>query len=71
MEKMLKFQKRAARIILNKSYDTPSKTLFKQLGWLTFQQRITYHKGVLTPYIISTPDIGTNQASMIDFDLTR
>ena len=47
MDKLYKLQKRAARIILNAKYDVPSLVLFKKLGWLTIQNRIDYHRGVL------------------------
>jgi hypothetical protein len=39
---------RAARIILNAKYDIPSLQLFKKLGWLSIQNRLEYHKSVLT-----------------------
>jgi hypothetical protein len=44
---MIKFQKRAARIILDKSYDAPSAELFKQLNWMRFDERIIYKKAIL------------------------
>ena len=45
--KLNKIQKRAARIILQKSYDTPSLKLFSKLEWLTFENRCKYHSGVM------------------------
>ena len=41
--RILKLQKRAARIILKADITTPSKTLFSELNWLTFPQRVQYH----------------------------
>ena len=45
--KLLKIQKCASRIILNKSATTSSAPLFKDLKWLTFNQRYTYNTAVL------------------------
>ena len=39
-----KFQKRAARIILDKSYDTPSLELFSELNWMKIHDRILFKK---------------------------
>ena len=47
IDKLCKLQKRAARIILNAKFDAPSKPLFKDLGWLSFENRVQYHKGVM------------------------
>ena len=41
--RLLKLQKRAARIILNADILTPSKWLFQELNWLTFPKRVQYH----------------------------
>ena len=41
--RILKLQKRAARIILKADITTPSKTLFSELNWLAFPQRVQYH----------------------------
>ena len=46
VNKIVKLQKRAARVILNTSFDSPSDPLFKKLKWLTFPQRIMYHKAI-------------------------
>ena len=46
VNKIVKLQKRAARVILNTSYDSPSSPLFKKLKWLTFLQRVKYHKAI-------------------------
>ena len=45
--KLLKIQKRASRIMLNKSATTSSAPLFKDLKWLTFNQRNNYNTAVL------------------------
>ena len=47
LQEMIKFQKRAARVILDKDYDTPSAELFRLLGWMKFDERITFKKAVL------------------------
>ena len=38
--KLQKIQKRAARIILNKTYDTPSAVLFTSLKWMTLDREV-------------------------------
>ena len=40
--RLLKLQKRAARIILQADFMTPSKEMFRELGWLTFSNRVEY-----------------------------
>jgi len=40
-DKLVKFQKRAAGVILNCDCYTPSSELFKELNWQTFPERIT------------------------------
>ena len=47
LNKLFKFQKRAARIILNKNTDTPSDELFNELKWLKIGDRIEYVKATL------------------------
>ena len=46
LAKLHKFQKRAARIILDKNTETPSSELFNELNWLQIQDRINYLKSV-------------------------
>ena len=46
-DSMIKLQKRAARIILDKGIDTPSAGMFAELNWMKFPDRITYQKSVL------------------------
>ena len=43
---LVKFQKRAARVILDKDYSTPSKHLFNELNWLTFPERVVFLKSI-------------------------
>ena len=43
INRLLKLQKRAARIILQADFMPPSKEMFQELGWLTFTQRVQYH----------------------------
>ena len=47
LDKPIKFQKRAARLILDKDIDTPSAEVFQQLGWMKFDEPVTYRKAVL------------------------
>jgi hypothetical protein len=43
-----KLQKRAARVILNcKIRDIDSRSLFKKLNWMPFEDRVTYRRAVL------------------------
>lgn len=44
IQRITKFQKRAARIILDAPFLTPTEELFENLNWLTFQDRVLYHK---------------------------
>ena len=45
--RLLKLQKRAARIILQADILTPSKSMFKELRWLSFLKRIKYHTYIM------------------------
>jgi hypothetical protein len=45
--RILKLQKRQARLILDQDPIAPSEPLFKQLGWMSIEQRIKYHKYLL------------------------
>ena len=47
IQRISKLQKKAARIILNKPNDAPSKPLFDQLKWLEFEKRIMFQKCIL------------------------
>jgi hypothetical protein len=44
LNRILKLQKRTARLILDQDPIAPSEPLFKQLGWMTIEQRSKYHK---------------------------
>ena len=82
--RILKLQKRAARIILKADITTPSKTLFSELNWLTFPKRVQYHTctmvykalNVLAPEYISDILIKLSESHMrnlrsVDYDLLR
>ena len=45
--RLLKLQKRAARIILRADIMTPSQSMFDQLKWLSFPKRIQYHASIM------------------------
>lgn len=62
LDRILKLQKRAARIILHADYNTPSATMFKELGWQPINKRLTYNKAVLTYKALNnlTPEHITN-----------
>jgi len=47
INRIVKIQKRCGAHILNKKYNTNSKTLFKDLKWLTFEQRNHYFTSVI------------------------
>ena len=59
---IIKLKKRAARIILEKAYDSPSAPLFMELKWLSWPERLLFHKAIivykslnnLTPEYISS-----------------
>ena len=48
VERLNKLQKRAARIILNADYMTPSANMFKILGWMSANNCLKYNKAVFT-----------------------
>ena len=47
INRIVKLQKRCARIILNASLKESSESLFKSLKWLTFPNRCKYFTGIL------------------------
>ena len=47
MQRLLKLQKQAARIILKADILIPSRSMFSELKWLLFPQRIQYHSCVM------------------------
>ena len=48
IERISKLQKRAARIILQAEYLTPSSLMFDELGWISIPRRLMYNKALLT-----------------------
>ena len=48
LERVLKLQKRAARIILNADFSTPSKDMFDLLKWMPIHKRLLYNTATLT-----------------------
>ena len=42
INQLQKLQNRAARIVTNSSFDTPSRPLIERLGWKTIEQLISY-----------------------------
>ena len=47
LEKLIKFQKRAARLILDKDLSTPSSELFQELSWMRFDEMVKYKKCII------------------------
>ena len=66
-DKLVTFQKRAARVILDCDFDTPSSELVKELNWQTFQERVTFQNASLMNKIINKicPDYLKNYVSYI------
>lgn len=52
IQRITKLQKRAARIILDAPFLTPTRELFENLNWLSFCDRISYNKLVLVYKIL-------------------
>ena len=48
LDRLLKLQKRAARIILKADFGTPSVDMFRDLGWQSIENRLKYNKAILT-----------------------
>lgn len=48
IERLTKLQKRAARIILQADFRTPSVNMFQELGWLSIPNRLIYNKAIFT-----------------------
>ena len=46
MNTVIKFQKRAARYILEKPIETPLIELFAELKWMIFPERVMYQKAI-------------------------
>ncbi len=58
IQRITKLQKRAARIILDALFLTPSQELFRDLNWITFKDRVSFHKLILVYKILNnkTPE---------------
>ena len=58
----IKLQKRAARIILNVDFSTPSKDIFYLLKWMPIHKRLLYNRAILTHKALNglTPEYITN-----------
>ena len=58
LDRLSKLQKRASRAIFKSDFDTPSATMFRELGWMSVESRIKYNKAVFTYKAINnmTPD---------------
>lgn len=46
LHRLTKLQKRAARLILDKTCTTPSKTMFLELKWMNLPDRIKYFRSI-------------------------
>jgi hypothetical protein len=57
-------QKRAAGIILDASFFTPTQQLFDSLNWLPFRDRISYHKLILVYKILNNFFIFANKNNL-------
>ena len=44
--KLIKFQKRAAMVILNKPLEMPSAEHITELQWMTFTERVRFQKAL-------------------------
>ena len=82
--RLLRLQKRAARIILKADILTPSESMFIELQWLSFPKRVLYHKSIMmfkalhgmTPEYISemfvkTSEVHCRSLRSIDNDMLR
>ena len=47
INRLVKLQKRAARIILQADFYTPSQSMFSELKWLSFPKRVQYHTYIM------------------------
>ena len=62
LDRILKLQKRGARIILHTDFSTSSAAMFQDLGWQPITKRLAYNKAVMTYTAIpnQTPEYITN-----------
>ena len=44
---IVKFQRRAARLILDREFDALSAELFAELNWMTFPERVKFQKAIM------------------------
>ena len=65
IKRILRLQKRAARIVLNADFTTSSKSIFMELKWLPFLERVKYHPCVMMYKAINnkTPEYISNMFS--------
>ena len=65
--KSIKTSKRAARIILNADFSTPSKDMIDLLKWMPTHKRLLYNKATLTYKALNglTPEYITNMLTPI------
>lgn len=65
--RLVKLQKRAARIILKVDILTPSEEMFKRLGWLSFPKRVQYHTCLMVYKSINgmTPDYISSMLTLV------
>ena len=54
LTRLVKLQKRAARMILKADFMTPSEQLFKEPNWIPFPKRVQHHTCIM--YIKALPD---------------
>ena len=47
LKKIMKIQGRAGRIILNKTFQTRTMDILRELGWMSFNERCKFHTGCL------------------------
>ena len=47
IDAVVKFQKRAARLILDRDFDAPSAELFAELNWMIFPERVKFQKSIM------------------------
>ena len=57
LTRLVKFQKRAPRMILKADFMTPSEQLFKELNWLQFPKRVQYHTCLMVYKSITRIDL--------------
>lgn len=73
-DKIVKFQKRAARLILDiTDFNTSSEFLFSELKWQSFPERVTYQKAIMMYKIINKicPDYLLNHITLTSEISTR